>query len=109
MNPYTPKRLALALVGALAPLVMAFSVFVANEAQTLFDMHLQGPALAAYISAFLIAVAAALFRLLEHEAARILHAVAKALLAQPKPQAPAPPAAPPAVVQIGPTPPGAGT
>ena len=95
-NPYAPKRLAVALVGVLAPLIMALSVFVANEAQTLFAMNLSGPALAAYISTFLITVGAVLFRLLEHEASRFLHRLAQLLLEPPiPPAAPPPPVSPP--------------
>jgi hypothetical protein len=66
VNPYTPKALAVAAVAALAPLILAFAAFIANEAQILFDMHLGGPALAGYISAFLVAVTVAAIRLLEH-------------------------------------------
>jgi hypothetical protein len=96
VNPYAPKRLAVALVGALAPLIMALSVFIANEAQTLFNMHLSGIALAGYLSTFLIAVGAVLFRLLEHEASRFLHGLAKLLLETP--EKPAPPTQPPTAV-----------
>ncbi len=85
MNPYAPKRLAVALVGVLAPLIMAVSVAIANEAQTVFHMELSGPALAAYISAFLIAVGATLFRLLEHEASRFLRDLVKLFASPPAP------------------------
>jgi hypothetical protein len=97
MNPYAPKRLAVALVGALAPLILAFATFVADEAQTLLHMHLSGASLAAYVSAFLIAVGAVLFRLLEHEASRFLHGLAKLLLTEPLP-----PASKPTAVVPGP-------
>lgn len=102
MNPYAPKRLAVALVGVLAPLILALSTFIANEAQTLFHMELSGVSLAAYISTFLLAVGAVLFRLLEHEASRFLHGLVELLVKQGSPPAPSSPPAPTAVVAPGP-------
>ncbi|HET7120315.1 MAG TPA: hypothetical protein VFI17_03565 [Solirubrobacterales bacterium] len=114
MNPYPPKRLAVVLVGLLAPLIMAFSTVVANEAQTLLHLHLAGDALAAYLSTFLIAVGAVLFRLLEHEASRFLHGLVQLLLkssaSMPIPQAspgPPPPPPPGPTAVVPPTPPSA--
>jgi hypothetical protein len=75
-SPYAPKAIAAAIVAALATLILAFATFVANEAQILFDMHLDGAALAVYISTFLVVVLAALIKLVEHVAKVI---VAKAL------------------------------
>lgn len=91
-SPYTPKAIAAAIVGVLAPLILVFATFVANEAQTLFDMHLEGAALAVYISSFLLVVLAAVIKLAEH-LARIL--IARAIGDLSKRPAPAPAASEP--------------
>lgn len=73
-SPYTPKVVAAAIVGVLTPLILILATFLANEAQTVFGMDLEGTALAVYITGFLLIVVAALVRLVEH--------VAKALVAK---------------------------
>ena len=88
MNPYTPNKLAAALVALLAPVILAFSVFIANEAQIIFDMHLEGPALAAYISAFLVVLVAGLIRLIEGVVQKVIRELVE--LFNP-PDRPAPP------------------
>ena len=115
MHPYTPRKLAIAVVAMLAPLIMAFSVFIANEAQILFHLELDGTALAGYISVFLVAVVVALVRVLRHlvhvdllgfmHRAELLLAGAAAGLGQPSTPPPAtPPSTPPPATPAPPVP-----
>jgi hypothetical protein len=67
-SPYAPKAIAAVIVGVLAPLILAFATFIANGAQTRFDKHLEGAALAVYITGFLIVSLAAIIKLAEHVA-----------------------------------------
>jgi hypothetical protein len=116
-----PKVLATAIVTAIAPLILTFSAFVANEAQMLLDLHLDQGALAAYISVFSIAVLVAVIRVLEHVSGKWLKDAIGALGAAgafpvPPPRAvpatappaapgPPPPGPPPVQQQVPPTPP----
>ena len=109
MKPFTPKAIAVAIVGVLTPLILALAAFIANEAQILFNMHLEGVALAGYISAFLIVVITGGVKLLEHGgkaliaalAADVLKAAGEQLTPAEEPQ---PPPAPPAATAAPPSP-----
>lgn len=82
-SPYAPKAIAAAIVGVLAPLILAFATFVANEAQTRFEMHLEGAALAAYITGFLVVSLAAIIKLAEHLASVLIADALRKVAAKP--------------------------
>lgn len=96
MTSTPPKKIAAIVVGALAPLTMAFAVFIANEAQILFHLDLSGSALAGYISVFVGAVVLTGVRVLRHQVhvdlLGFLHRLEANLM--PAPPAPPPPPSP---------------
>lgn len=85
-SPHTPKAVAAAIIGVLAPLILAFATFIANEAQTRFGLHLEGPALAVYITGFLVVTLGAIIKTVEHVASVLVaHALGKIASRRPRP------------------------